>query len=74
MTTHLSHEGQVRGFRIHALVFVPSIILMTVINIAIGEPYWFYWPLLGWGLGLVAHWFFVLGPGSAQQEQNSRLG
>lgn len=23
---------------------------------------WFFWPLLGWGVGLVAHWASVFGP------------
>jgi hypothetical protein len=54
-----------RGFHIHAVVFVLTMILLTAIDLATGEPWWVYWPLLGWGLGLAAHWWFVLGPGAA---------
>lgn len=52
------------GFRIHAIVFVPIIALLLVINLLTGSPYWVLWVLLGWGIGLFAHWFFVLGPGA----------
>lgn len=24
--------------------------------------WWFFWPLMGWGIGLVAHWAGVFGP------------
>ncbi|MBI4922299.1 MAG: 2TM domain-containing protein [Devosia nanyangense] len=52
-----------RGFNIHAFVFIVSITVMAAINLYLGPPYWVVWPLLGWGIGLVAHWWFVLGPG-----------
>lgn len=52
------------GFRIHAIVFVPAIIAAFVINYLTGPNYWWaLWVLLGWGIGLFCHWFFVLGPG-----------
>ena len=54
------------GFRIHALVFVPSMALLLVINLLSGSPYWVLWVLLGWGIGLLSHWFFVLGPGAGK--------
>jgi 2TM domain-containing protein len=52
------------GFRIHAIAFVPTIALLLIINLWIGAPYWVLWVLLGWGIGLFCHWFFVLGPGA----------
>jgi hypothetical protein len=39
----------------HALVFVPNMIVLFIIN-------------LGWGMGLFCHWFFVLGPGAKKAE------
>ncbi|MBP1852908.1 2TM domain-containing protein [Rhizobium halophytocola] len=47
------------GLRIHATVFVPTIILLIIVNFLIGPPYWFGWVLLGWGVGLIAHWLSV---------------
>jgi hypothetical protein len=52
------------GFRIHAIVFVPTVILLLVINALTGAPYWSVWTLLGWGVGVFSHWFFVVGPGA----------
>ena len=56
------------GFRIHAIVFVPSIAVLLVINLLTGSPYWVLWVLLAWGIGLFCHWFFVLGPGAGKAE------
>ncbi|MCQ1571389.1 2TM domain-containing protein [Neorhizobium galegae] len=47
------------GLRIHAIAFVPSIIVLVVINLFTGAPYWVLWVLLGWGIGLLAHWLSV---------------
>ena len=45
--------------------FVPGIIVMFIINYFTGPTYWWaLWVLLGWGIGLLAHWWFVLGPGA----------
>jgi hypothetical protein len=52
------------GFRIHAITFVPTIVLLLIINLWTGSPYWVLWVLLAWGIGLLSHWFFVLGPGA----------
>ena len=52
------------GFRIHAITFVPTIALLLIINLWTGSPYWVLWVLLAWGIGLLSHWFFVLGPGA----------
>lgn len=54
------------GFRIHAIVFVLSMALLLVINLWTGSPYWILWVLLGWGIGVFAHWWFVLGPGAGK--------
>jgi hypothetical protein len=44
------------GFKIHFAAYVAVNLLLIVINLLTtpGE-YWFYWPLLGWGIGIVAH-------------------
>ncbi|UIY31479.1 2TM domain-containing protein (plasmid) [Neorhizobium galegae] len=39
------------GLRIHAIAFVPSIIVLVVINLFAGASYWVLWVLLGWGSG-----------------------
>jgi hypothetical protein len=65
---HLTQSEKKLGFRIHAMVFVPTIVVLFLINLLIGSPYWSLWVLLGWGIGLFCHWFFVLGPGAGKAE------
>ena len=50
-----------RGFVIHFAAYVAVNALLIVINLVTTPgKYWFYWPLLGWGLGIVGHAFGVL--------------
>ena len=56
------------GFRIHALVFIPTMTLLAGVNLLTGWPYWSLWILLAWGVNLFSHWFFVLGPGGRRPE------
>jgi len=63
-----SHEAQggiyadhaVRGFIVHAYVYVGVNILLFILNI-VDTPHklWFVWPLVGWGIGLAVHGFLV---------------
>ena len=54
----------IQGLYIHLLVFVVINACLFGINwLTRGDSgaWWFYWPLLGWGVGLVAHGFSVFG-------------
>lgn len=63
-----SHEARggiyadhaVRGFMVHAYVYVGVNILLFILNI-VDTPHqlWFIWPLAGWGIGLAVHGFLV---------------
>jgi len=64
-----SQAEKALGFHIHALAFVTTIVLLIAINLWTGPPYWAQWVLLGWGIGLLSHWWFVLGPGRAAAER-----
>ena len=47
---------QIRAFYLHAAIFVAVNILLHVINfVAATKGYWAFWPLFGWGIGLLAH-------------------
>lgn len=66
--TPLSPAGRRLGVHIHAFVFVVAMLLQAAINLWTGPPFWVLWVLLGWGAGLLSHWWFVLGPGARRNE------
>lgn len=44
------------GFYRHAIVFFALNLLLAILNLTqTREDLWFQWPLLGWGIGLLAH-------------------
>ena len=48
------------GFYIHLFVYLVVNTLLIIINLTTSpEYYWFKWPLLGWGTGLLFHAFGV---------------
>ncbi len=55
---------ELRFFYTHVAVYVCVNIFLLLINL-LTDPWnlWFYWPLLGWGIGLAVHAFFVFGFG-----------
>ncbi len=43
-------------FRIHLFTFIAVMSLLAVINLLTSPGFlWFIWPLLGWGIGILAH-------------------
>jgi hypothetical protein len=44
------------GFYIHLTAYLVVNAFLLFINLATSpERLWFYWPLLGWGIGIIAH-------------------
>jgi hypothetical protein len=59
-----------RGLLVHAGVYVVVNLGLVAINLATSPHYlWFVWPLFGWGIGLAAHAFAVLGALSGDHER-----
>ncbi|MGV9004571.1 2TM domain-containing protein [Flavobacterium sp.] len=47
---------EIKGFYGHLLSFVIVILFLLFINLKYSPQYlWFFWPLLGWGIGLLFH-------------------
>jgi len=47
---------RMKGFYTHLGVYVLVNAMLFLINIVTSPGvYWFYWPLSGWGIGIVAH-------------------
>jgi hypothetical protein len=45
---------------IHAVIYVGVMLLLMFINLATSSTLWFFWPLGGWGAGLVIHWLAIV--------------
>ena len=49
------------SFFTHLAVYVAVNVLLVVVNLLTSpERLWFYWPLLGWGIGVACHGVGVL--------------
>lgn len=50
------HVEEIRGFYGHLISFVSVMLFLIFINLKYSEDHlWFYWPMLGWGIGLFFH-------------------
>jgi hypothetical protein len=46
----------IRGFAVHAFVYVAVVALLFGVNIAAGKHHWWaVWVALGWGVGVTVH-------------------
>jgi 2TM domain len=50
-----------QGFYIHASIFAGVMVLLAVINAMTGGVWWVQWPIMGWGVGVLAHGLAVFG-------------
>ena len=60
------------GFFSHLAVYVVVNAILLIVNLTQSpRDLWFYWPLLGWGIGLFFHGMgtFVWGEGSSLKER-----
>ena len=54
----------IKGFYIHLTVYVGvNLILFSINMIVTPDGLWFFWPLMGWGVGLFMHALSVFGFG-----------
>ena len=50
----------IKGFYGHLASYVLVMLVLAYINLKyIPEYLWFFWPMLGWGIGLICHALFV---------------
>jgi hypothetical protein len=54
--------AEIRDFYTHAAVYVVVNIGIFIIDMVTDGGPWFYWPLIGWGIGLMVHGISVFGP------------
>ena len=55
----------IKGLYIHLTVYVVVNLILFSINMIVSpNGLWFFWPLMGWGVGLAMHALTVFGYGS----------
>ena len=59
----LTMEETRRGFRMHAAFYIGVNIALIILNLVTEPDYlWFFFPLVGWGIGLAMHYLFDVRP------------
>lgn len=84
METYMNKESQayekatkrvkeLRGFYGNLTSYVLVISFLAVLNILTSPGYlWFFWPMIGWGLGIAAHALTTFGIGKDWEERKIR--
>ena len=54
-------ENEIKGFYSHLATYSGVMGLLFLVDLITGGFWWFYWPLCGWGMGIVAHAVDVYG-------------
>ena len=77
----MEYVPDIKGFYSHAIKYVVVISLLFVINFATDARYiWAWWPMLGWGIGLLSHGlnvfevFNFFSPSWEKRQIEKRLG
>jgi hypothetical protein len=52
-------DRALRRLRRHVLAYATVICALFLINLLTPGPWWFLWPMFGWGVALAAHWLYV---------------
>lgn len=54
----------IKGFYMHLIVYVIVNIILFLINLfnKSATGWWFYWPLIGWGIGIIINAWFTFVP------------
>lgn len=56
---------EIKGFYIHLICYVIVIALIVYLNVKFSpEHLWFFYPMFGWGFGLIGHALSVFGTDS----------
>ncbi|MBX2816259.1 MAG: 2TM domain-containing protein [Saprospiraceae bacterium] len=53
-----------KGFYVHLSVYLAMAVFFFLLNVTTMDypgDWWFYWPLMGWGIGVLLHYFNVFG-------------
>ncbi|CAA7386377.1 2TM domain-containing protein [Chryseobacterium fistulae] len=81
METHFNHENrayeraskrvkEIKGFYGNLTSYCLVIPFLFILNLITSPQHlWFYWPMLGWGIGIIAHAIHTFGIGKDWEER-----
>ncbi len=52
-------DRAIRRLRRHILVYAAVSSALFLIDLLTPGPWWFLWPIFGWGVAVAAHWLYV---------------
>lgn len=64
---------EIKGFYIHFGIYVCVIGFLFAIDFLTGPGWWFYFPALGWGVGLAIHGFVTFSPFNTQEWEDRKV-
>jgi len=72
----IEYVRDIKGFYSHLSIYIVIMVFLLVINILFSSHvWWVIWPVLGWGVGVLAHGASVfLGPEWEKKQVEKRLG
>ncbi len=48
-----------RAFRLHAVAYALGSALLVLVDFAVTGGWWFFWPVMAWGLLLLVHYLYL---------------
>ena len=54
-----ARSGAKRFLRRHLMAYAGVNGVLFLINLLTAGPWWFFWPVFGWGIAVTAHWLYV---------------
>ena len=60
---------EVKGFYLHLAVYIIVNLFLIWVNLTQSNYLWFYWPLFGWGIGILIHGITVFILGNKWEEE-----
>lgn len=64
---------EIKALYIHLFVYALVIALLSLLNVLYGDGWWVQWVLLGWGIGVLAHAFAVIGLAGWEQRKAEEI-
>ena len=48
---------ELKSFYSHLVIYVVVMVILFIVDLQDRGNWWFYWPLMGWGIAIVIHGF-----------------